>query len=338
MELTLTLLRGAVATAPEERRSFREDLVIGRGVEAGWRLADPARVLSKLHCALELRGGVWRLRDLSTNGTYLNRAAEPVGRDRVVPLADGDRLRLGGYEIEVRIGAAVPAPAAAEEPAAEALSPAVAAPGPQPAPAPAPAPAHAPAPAPGAALPAAALAPLLEGAGLSPLALAGADPATALRAAGESLRAAVAGLRALLITRADAKRAFRIEQTMLKRAGNNPLKFSATEEAALVALLGPQRMPGAVAATVADLRAHHLATRAATQAALRALLDRLSPERIEATDPGGGFLGGREKRLWDAYAATYRQLNDRLEDDFESAFGKAFARSYEEAARRERLG
>jgi type VI secretion system protein ImpI/type VI secretion system protein len=37
------------------------------------------------------------------------------------------------------------------------------------------------------------------------------------------------------------KREFRIEQTMLRAAGNNPLKFAATDDAALAALLGPGR-------------------------------------------------------------------------------------------------
>ena len=87
----------------------------------------------------------------------------------------------------------------------------------------------------------AALAALLAGANLttplSPRALA--DPDAALRNAGALLRSAAAGLRALLIARADVKREFRIEQTMLRVAGNNPVKFAATDEQALLALLDP---------------------------------------------------------------------------------------------------
>ena len=37
-----------------------------------------------------------------------------------------------------------------------------------------------------------------------------------------------AQVRALLIARADVKREFRIEQTMLRSAGNNPVKFAAS--------------------------------------------------------------------------------------------------------------
>ncbi len=147
------------------------------------------------------------------------------------------------------------------------------------------------------------------------------------------LRAAVAGLRALLIARADVKREFRIEQTMLRASDNNPLKFAATEEQALAALLDP-RSPAlrAVQETVDDLTAHQVAGLAATQAAARALLERLAPASLEAEDPGGGLLpGAKEKRLWEAYKRRHAQLVDQFEDDFDSAFGKAFARAYEQA-------
>jgi type VI secretion system protein ImpI/type VI secretion system protein len=225
------------------------------------------------------------------------------------------------------------------DPFAEEGVPSIAIPAPAPVAAPAMAapPVAAPAPAPAAAplAPDAALALLLQGAGLPPTALAGADPAAALTAAGASLRAAVAGLRALLIARADVKREFRIEQTMLRVAGNNPLKFAATDDAALAALLGPKPQVKAVDETVADLNAPQVASLAATQAAARALLEKLAPAGLEAVDKGSGFLGAREKRLWDAYKALHGQLIDQFEDDFDSAFGKAFARAYEEASRKD---
>jgi len=40
---------------------------------------------------------------LSTNGTFLNRESEPIGAGDIRNLRDGDRLRLGAYEIEVRL-------------------------------------------------------------------------------------------------------------------------------------------------------------------------------------------------------------------------------------------
>ncbi|MGX9963613.1 type VI secretion system-associated FHA domain protein TagH [Roseomonas sp. F4] len=500
-EITLSVLRCPDAVVPGQRRAAGGEISLGRGAECDWPLADPDRVLSKRHCVLEFYAGGWQVRDLSTNGTFVNHAQTPVGRDQVRPLLDGDRLRLGAYEIEVRIaeatasgagpgpgwgaapdpfadappsqgfgasslpgfgapstqgfgasqgfggppaaglgGGMLPddfdpfgqdsapmpdhAPSTAEAfmvppslpvgksqipddwdldltparpaapppaPAQPATPPAVAAyppptPDPfgvpppsfpppadsfpppamqpppvappvasypqptaplspprdpfleagDPAPPPLapPIPAPAPAAAPSAVPSGTGLAALLAGAGLPP-GLAAQDPDAALRAAGAVLRAAITGIRALLIARADVKREFRIEQTMLRAANNNPLKFAATEDQALAALLDP-RTPAlaAVRETVEDLTAHQVATLAATQAAARALLDRLAPASIEAEDPGGGLLpGAREKRLWEAYRRRHALLAEQFEDDFDSAFGKAFARAYEQATR-----
>lgn len=554
--ITLSVLRCPDQVVPGQRQSSGGEISMGRGADCDWPLDDPDRVLSKKHCVVEFYAGGWQLRDLSTNGTFVNHESEPVGRDQARALLDGDRIRLGTYEIEVRIeqaaaapgwgapaaGGAAPFAAAAagsfggfepgpfggppdgqggiggtgiggggllplgedfasdlggtmpdHAPATAGMMPQVvpvptggglipmdwnleadfaappavpptpppvmppmAAPMPQapmpqapmpqapmpqaplvpvamppvmppaavpamappamppaelpaldvpnpfaapagvpvphpPSAAPLPAawpetapasanpfleaddvpparpphavppvavpvppvaaPAHAAAPpppvaapvaapvapatAPPAAVPTAGLVALLAGAGV-PQAMAvraAADPEATLKVAGEMLRAAVAGLRALLIARADVKREFRIEQTMLRAAGNNPVKFAATEEQALAAML-EQRAAGlaSLQETVDDLTAHQVATLAATQAAARALLDRLAPGPIEADDTGGGLLpGAKEKRLWEAYKKRHAQLVEQFEDDFDSAFGKAFARAYEQA-------
>ncbi|WP_198373548.1 type VI secretion system-associated FHA domain protein TagH, partial [Roseomonas rosulenta] len=185
----------------------------------------------------------------------------------------------------------------------------------------------------------AGLAAFLAGAGL-PANLAGnADPDAALRALGAAFHAAVSGLRQLLIARADVKREFRIEQTMLRSAGNNPVKFAASDEQALAALLtaGPQVGPRAVRETVEDLTAHQVATLAATQAAARALLARLAPEGLESQEGGGGGLfASKDKKLWEAYKRLHQQVTEQFDDDFDSAFGKEFARAYEQASRKDR--
>jgi type VI secretion system protein ImpI/type VI secretion system protein len=492
--LTLTVLRWPEYGAAETRHVHGTSLTVGRGAESGWTLPDPLKSLSRKHCQIDCIGGVWQVRDLSSNGTFFNAATSAIGRDRAQPLVDGDRLRLGDYEIEVRIhddarpgaGAApasgldaAPGPFGAPArpgfaaarlpglddpvdvpltgrggpalrsfgampdhgaasaqafvpPAAEpalrppprpshrpivpddwystpapagSLAPAAAVPGAgaeriptsfdpaadlgQPGPAPAlpkAAPAAPAAPAmdavdpspftsgpvrteraaasaataPGeamaaaaaaalsvqavpAALPsgaidagtgASALAALLAGGQLPPEAAlrAGADPDAALRTAGALLREAVGGLRALLIARGTVKREFRIEQTMLQPKENNPLKFAASDEQALSALLDPRTAAlSAVREAVDDLTAHQVAVLAATQAAARALLERLDPAGLEAEAGGGGLFDAREKRLWEAYKRRHAKLAEQFDDDFESAFGKAFARAYEGA-------
>ncbi|WP_230169199.1 type VI secretion system-associated FHA domain protein TagH, partial [Roseomonas sp. CECT 9278] len=185
----------------------------------------------------------------------------------------------------------------------------------------------------------AGLAAFLAGAGLPAHMAANADPDAALRALGAAFHAAVSGLRQLLIARADVKREFRIEQTMLRSAGNNPVKFAASDEQALASLVtaGPQVGPRAVRETVEDLTAHQVATLAATQAAARALLARLAPEGLEGQEGGGGGLfASKDKKLWEAYKRLHQQVTEQFDDDFDSAFGKEFARAYEQASRKDR--
>lgn len=55
--------------------------------------------ISRLHAVLErLPDGGYAIRDLgSTNGTMVNDDPIPLGPDTVVPLADGDRVRIGAW-------------------------------------------------------------------------------------------------------------------------------------------------------------------------------------------------------------------------------------------------
>jgi len=59
--------------------------------------ADPG--VSRLHATLERRSdGVIVLRDLgSTNGTMVNDDPEPIAPETPLPLADGDRVRVGAW-------------------------------------------------------------------------------------------------------------------------------------------------------------------------------------------------------------------------------------------------
>jgi type VI secretion system FHA domain protein len=536
MQLTMTVLRCPDAVAPETRNVPGGEFSVGRGPGVDWVLPDPERLLSKRHFAVAFRSGGWQLADTSTNGTFLNREAGPIGAGDVRSLRDGDRVRLGAYEIEVRLVEEAPnhlggtsssiggqaggqhaggspfgdpfgmdpfAPARQErnpfdepdhpsirinptaaqlphdfDPLApepnetpfrgptqadhsssmedafrppaqvgqmpmqsggiipgddllpddwdkdllEGIAPPSAAPSaspsrpvpqaappqaapppvapppvaraaPAPAPIPAPEPAPQPvthndavplaspfaepsvgqateaspfdqpgampipppppvraAPRPPAAAPrpvqaaqpqpveddGALLAAFLEGVGLQDARPT--DPPATMLALGKAFRALVAGLRAVLIARASIKSEFRIEQTMIQARGNNPLKFSAGDDDALAALLGTGRRTDmapheAVADALRDIRLHELASMAAMQAAVRAMLDGLDPAKLRASaEQGGGMTllpAQKKARAWDAYEALHARTVQALADDFDSAFGKAFARAYE---------
>lgn len=182
------------------------------------------------------------------------------------------------------------------------------------------------------------LAAFLQGAGLPDVDPT--DPEATMRALGAAFRAVVSGLRGVLIARASIKSEFRIEQTMIRARGNNPLKFSSGDDDALSALLGTGRrvdMAPAAAMTdaLSDIRLHELATMAAMQSAVRALMEGLDPAKIRtASEQGGGMSvlpAQRKARAWDAFEALHTKTIQALSDDFDSVFGKAFARAYERA-------
>lgn len=50
---------------------------------------------------MSFEGGSYYLTDLSTNGTFLNGAHEPVGKGGKVKLKNGDTIELGDYQFQV---------------------------------------------------------------------------------------------------------------------------------------------------------------------------------------------------------------------------------------------
>lgn len=434
MTLTLSILRCPDAVPPQTRTVTGGEFTIGRGADNDWMLPDPDKVLSKKHCIVAFRSGGWQVMDCSTNGTFLNRDDQPVGQGAVRDLRDGDRLRLGPYEIELRIAVdeapawqpdaarrsrraaafdddplAPPPPLRRDNPFADEPWPrsSDAIPGgprdggfgttsdpklpddfgldvddfltgptqsdhapateqsfaaPQPAPPqipdnwdldlspthtptaapPQPAAASPPAPAVAATPPQPSadqddlMAAFLRGAGIT--GVTPTNPAGTMEQVGETFRALVAGLRETLIARASVKGEFRIEQTMIRARGNNPLKFSADDDDALAALLGTGRRTDvtpaeAVTDALRDIRLHELATMTAMQTAVRALLQRLDPARLraEAEQSGGLLPAQRRARAFETFEKLHADITRGLSDDFDSVFGKAFARAYEQA-------
>ena len=166
-----------------------------------------------------------------------------------------------------------------------------------------------------------------------------ADPEQAFERLGAATRATVSGLRQTLMARASIKDEFRIEQTMIRASGNNPLKFSLDDDDALATLLGTGRRTGmgaaeAITEAFDDLRMHELATVSAMQAAVRVLLAQFEPGSIEHKVESSALQihpAQKKARAWDAFVRLHKSVTQALSDDFDSVFGKAFARAYEEA-------
>jgi len=89
---------------------------IGRAPDNDWVLPDPKRIVSGHHCEIEYRGGSYWLKDLSTNGVFVNDAEEPASVSGPLALHDGDRLRIGDYELVVSVDSRIDfLPGAAEQ-------------------------------------------------------------------------------------------------------------------------------------------------------------------------------------------------------------------------------
>ena len=83
---------------------FREEGgTIGRSLQSDWILPDPDRFISGRHATIDYKGGIYYLVDTSSNGVYLNGDCEPLGKGNPRRLFNGDRLRMGDFEIVVSI-------------------------------------------------------------------------------------------------------------------------------------------------------------------------------------------------------------------------------------------
>jgi len=83
---------------------FSEDGgTIGRSLRNDWILPDPDNFISGRHATIDYQGGIYYLADISSNGVYINDEDEPVGKGNPRRLFNGDRLRMGDFEMLVTI-------------------------------------------------------------------------------------------------------------------------------------------------------------------------------------------------------------------------------------------
>lgn len=423
---------------------------IGRAQDNDWVLPDPDRYVSSYHCKVSFRAGEWMLEDTSTNGVFVNGSDTPLSVEGPYTLQDGDRLRLGEYELLVSIderndfppdaSGQIPIPKRVRHqpaPAAEDLGeelditdllsesslqpiPVLSVPAqdahagdpfdlgkalglesepPKPAPATARKPTRSGftslldepvdepsqrAVAPGrnpaddwqmqtrpydrktltaltspAALArtdkpeptrskrnegthdsASGIEAFCRGAGIDPAHLPSDAQHALLTMAGQILREVVLGLMEAHKGRANLKGRLKLAQTTIQPSENNPLKFSASVDEALMKLLDPHgsRYLGpveAIRSSFADLRTHQAALTAAIQAATDELMKRIEPgelqERFDRGLKRGAILGAANRmKYWDLYIEFYQALNQRNEQGLPVLFAEELARTYAE--------
>lgn len=313
MTLILTAIRCPSPLRLNQQRVTTREFKLGRGADNDWVMPDPAKILSKHHCSFLQQGSFWVVSDTSANGTFINEDDEPIGPGHIRAIANGDRLRLGGYEIsvEIEVAAPVPEPVAVNGAHHDEMTPTE-----------------------NDKL----MDAFLKGAGIS-----GAVPANPLQMMhdlGAAMRALVAGTRNALIARSEVKNDFRISQTMIRQRGNNPLKFSADDDDALAALLGlgwrSEITPAAaISEVLADICRHEAALMLAMKETFRTVLAEFSPDACRAEAEAGGLAllpAQKKARAFEAFERLYDDISHYSLDDFSSPFGKSFAHAYETAA------
>ncbi|MBU1354443.1 MAG: type VI secretion system-associated FHA domain protein TagH [Gammaproteobacteria bacterium] len=183
----------------------------------------------------------------------------------------------------------------------------------------------------------------LDGAGIAPDRVALSITPEFMRTFGEAIRIAVQGSIDLLSARAEIKREFRADVTIIASGANNPLKFLPTAEGVMLQLTG-QTFPGfmkpvpAMQEAYNDLAVHQLALMAGIRAAYAEATARLSPAELEmSASKTTGFLTKvsalhRKAALWEDYQQRYESIRRHAEDDLMAFSGKTFVEAYENAA------
>jgi predicted component of type VI protein secretion system len=339
---------------------------IGRHTSNDWVLKDTERYVSGRHAQIEHRGGTWLLRDTSTNGTFVNNSDEALGPDHPHSLSNGDRFRIGEYEIEVEITGGNDFPAQESIPVSDADLDAsfdvksfistgrreqIAKSQPRPPPSPPRTPPPA-APATPAAAPSAStrarddqelwpgLVALCKGAGIDPLALPAEVRASALQQAGQLLRETFVGFTELARTRADFASEFGISSGARRRDATSPLVQIAAVEQILELMLagrgpGDSRAIDEIRGQFSRARNHEIAIAAALRDALAAVFEKLNPEVLEEQlgRRAHGVVGtDLQARLWNRYQELFRATVQTGDAGLPAVFLVAFARAYESLA------
>lgn len=179
---------------------------------------------------------------------------------------------------------------------------------------------------------------LMESVGLDAARLPHGSEQEAIVTAGRFIRATVEGVQDVLRARTLIKAQFQLELTGIRATQNNALKFMPTAQDALEQLfydeaegyLGPVE---AVESALGDVRIHQSAMIKGLKVAMRDLLLRLDPDRLEEKFQGkaksGGLLSRAAKpQYWEQYRGAYSQIVSHSDEILLKMVGAKFAEAY----------
>jgi len=185
-----------------------------------------------------------------------------------------------------------------------------------------------------------AIAAFARGAGLEVDQIAAFEQEVLFEQVGRMLIGFTEGLIQTLGGRTHIKSEFRLDQTMIRPAENNPFKFSTSKTRTLLQLLSksdPAYKSGvkAISEGFDDVNAHQMAVIAGMEAALQDILARFNPKSLEKRIVSDSILdnilpGGKKAKYWDIFKILFDEIAGEAEDNFQQLFGREFSRAYEE--------
>jgi type VI secretion system FHA domain protein len=101
LQVTLIKVPTSVAIAKTSHLFDQRGGTLGRSDANLWVLPDQEKFLSSCHSEIVYEAGRYFLMDLSTNGTFLNSAFEPIGKGSKTPLKNGDFFDIGEFRFSV---------------------------------------------------------------------------------------------------------------------------------------------------------------------------------------------------------------------------------------------
>lgn len=184
-----------------------------------------------------------------------------------------------------------------------------------------------------------AVAAFAAGAGLDYDLLKTVDQTRFFQDLGALVKTMTEGLMQAITARGQVKSEFRLEQTMIAPTENNPIKFSVSPQEAMMRLINHKDgayLSGIAAAAEAvdDINAHQLAVMAGTEAALKSILRRFDPAKLEEKFGQDSALNKamptrKKARYWEFYKVIYSEISEAVDDDFQQLFGTEFSKAYE---------
>jgi predicted component of type VI protein secretion system len=273
------------------------EMSVGRDPGADWRIDDPERRLSRIHCvfAVDREGGV-SVRDTSSNGVFRETGDRlPLGEP--MPVKIGDGVRIGNFMIYVdRILVSPAEPVAESRATTPPFDPLLAHDG-------------------------TLIEAFCQGAQIDSSAFAGQDPTDLLRRLGAIYRETVIGIGQLMDDRSMARQSIDLDRTTIGAKANNPFKWASPTRVTLDLLRGGNEafMSGAeaVASSFRDIRSHLAALSGAARSAITMTLATIEPNAIEeeVARKGGLFAGGRAGAAWKHYRMLHQSLVKSSEAD-----------------------